>query len=288
MNFHRLVSIIIVALAFACGCAFAADKVTHVQFQSMDGKTLLDGYLFVPIGKTAKAPAVVMMHGRAGPFSSLADGKYDATTLSKRHLFWSHHWTEKGYVALLVDSFSARGYPEGFPIHSYDSRPEAVNEVTVRPLDAYGGLQYLRSRNDVDPARVLLQGWSNGASATIASLSPDNVAAANVEPAKGFKAGVAFYPACGLHDQFNDGFQPVAPLRIFSGDNDEEVSAAHCNRLVEAIKKKGGDAEITIYSGATHDFDEPSKSRQDIPANVAAFADAVKEVDDFVTRLLAK
>ncbi len=286
----RLLSrlIVVAAMALASGAALAADKITHVQFPSMDGKTLLDGYLFVPTGHSAKTPAVVMMHGRSGAFSSLANGEYDSTTLMKRHLFWGHHWTDKGYLVLLVDSFSARGYPDGFPIHSYDSRPDAVNEVTVRPLDAYGGLRFLDARSDVDPKHVLLQGWSNGGSATIASLSPQNLAALGVAQTDGFAAGVAFYPACGLHDQFNDGFQPVSPLRVFSGDNDEEVSAAHCKRLVDAIKDKSGDADITIYPGATHDFDEPSKSRQDDPANVAAFADAVKKVDGFVKQRLEK
>jgi carboxymethylenebutenolidase len=286
---HFLSSLIVAfVMAASSGFLFAADKITHVKFQSMDGKTTLDGYLFVPANHSAKSPAVVMMHGRSGAYSSLADGTYDATTLMKRHLYWGHHWTDKGYVALLVDSFSARGYPDGFPMHSYDSRPDEVNEVTVRPLDAYGGLRFLKSRSDVDPKHIVLQGWSNGGSATIASLSPQGLAAAGVAPADGFAAGVAFYPACGLHDQFNDGFQPVAPLRVFSGDNDEEVSAAHCKRLIDAIKVQAGDAQITIYPGATHDFDEPSKSRQDDPANVAAFADAVQKVDGFVKVLVGK
>ncbi len=54
-----------------------------------------------------------MMHGRAGPYSSLADGRYDASTLSKRHMFWGRFWAGHGYAALLVDSFSTRGYAEG-------------------------------------------------------------------------------------------------------------------------------------------------------------------------------
>ena len=33
-----------------------------------------------------------MMHGRAGPYSSLAKEVYDATTLSQRHQFWGRLW----------------------------------------------------------------------------------------------------------------------------------------------------------------------------------------------------
>ena len=50
-----------------------------------------------------------MMHGRAGPYSSAANGRYDATTLSKRHAFWGRYWAAQGYVALLVDGFGPRG-----------------------------------------------------------------------------------------------------------------------------------------------------------------------------------
>jgi carboxymethylenebutenolidase len=112
-----------------------------------------------------------MMYRRAGAYSSAAQGVYDAGTLSKRHQAWGTLWAAHGYVALMVDGFGPRGYPAGFPRHSYDSRPEALNEVTVRPLDAYGALAYLRTRPEVDGARVGLQGWSNGGSATLAAMA---------------------------------------------------------------------------------------------------------------------
>ena len=107
----------------------------RVTFQSANGETLV-GYVFKPEGPhAARSPAVVMMHGRAGPYSERANGIYDASTLSLRHKAWGEEWASAGYVAILVDSFGPRGYPQGFPRHSYDSRPEALNEVTVRPLD---------------------------------------------------------------------------------------------------------------------------------------------------------
>jgi dienelactone hydrolase len=71
-------------------------------------------------------------------------------------MFWGRFWADRGYAALLADSFGPRGYANGFPIHSYDERPEAVNKVTVRPLDAYAALAYLRSRADIDPRHIAL------------------------------------------------------------------------------------------------------------------------------------
>src|SRR5205807_5653969 len=74
----------------------------RVVFASADGQTTLVGYVFKPEGPhSARSPAVVMMHGRAGPYSSLANGKYDASTLSQRHQKWGHLWAQQGYLAIL-------------------------------------------------------------------------------------------------------------------------------------------------------------------------------------------
>ena len=55
-------------------CAFvaaasAADPPAEVAFPSLDGKTTLRAYLFRPTGP-GPWPAVVMMHGRAGPYAA--------------------------------------------------------------------------------------------------------------------------------------------------------------------------------------------------------------------------
>ena len=266
------------ALAFAATAAMAtglrpaeadADVLpAQVEFPSLDGKTMLTGYLFEPTGSHPdRVAAIVMMHGRAGAYSSLADGQYDASTLSKRHAYWGHFWADHGYAALLVDGFGPRNYPHGFPAHSYGDRPDELNEVTVRPLDAYGALLYLRTRSDIAGDRIGLQGWSNGASATISTMSEETLAAVRLDD--GFKGAVAFYPACTLHGRFKTGFHPYAPLRIFSGDSDEEVSAKRCLELVQAAKS-GSDLKIQIYRGAEHDFDDPGAARQRVPENVAA------------------
>lgn len=258
----------------------------RVEFPSLDGKTRLVGYVFSPAGP-GRHPAVVMMHGRAGAYSSRADGRYDATTLTKRHAFWGHFWADQGYVAVLVDGFGPRGYPNGFPAHSYADRPAVLDETTVRPLDAYGALAYLRTRVDVDGARVALQGWSNGGSATLASMSDTTLRQVGLKPSQGFKGALAFYPACGLHGQFQTDYNSYAPLRIFSGDADEEVSAEHCRRLVAAARPNS-DETITIFSGATHDFDDPGRKRQGVPANAEAARQAIPAARAFVAHLFAR
>jgi dienelactone hydrolase len=111
---------------------------------------------------------------------------------------------------------------------------------------------------------------------------------AGLMPQDGFPGGAAFYPACGLHGVFDERYKPYAPVHVFSGDNDEEVSAAHRKRLVDASSADGGDIAITIYPGATHDFDDPGRKRQSVDANAQAKSDAVPRALAFMQQLFAR
>jgi len=274
------------AFVLADASAPARDELAppeRVSFPSADGHTTLVGYLYTPrLATGTRVPAVVMMHGRAGAYSSQANGRYDASTLSQRHQMWGRFWAAQGYVAILVDGFGPRGYPHGFPRFSYKQRPAAVDEVTVRPLDAYGALTYLRTRPDVAADRIGLMGWSNGGSATLATMTADSPGL----PARGgFRAALAFYPGCGLKRHFSEGLTPYAPLRVFHGTADEETSPARCEQLVERSRAKG-DIAIVLYPGATHSFDDPGSKRQDIAANASAKADATTRAQQFFAERL--
>ena len=282
-----LVSLVIASPAALAQSPRVQDPLPdRVTFPSADGKTELVGYAFRPAAATgARLPAVVMMHGRAGPYSSLARGVYDASTLSLRHKSWGRIWADNGYLAILVDGFGPRGYPKGFPRFSYENRPKELNEVTVRPLDAYGALAYLRRRADVIPDRIGLQGWSNGGSAAIATMALEAPGITAPTSTSGFRAAVVFYPACGLKGEFGDRpFRPYAPVRVFHGTADEEVSYSRCAALVEQSRATGADVAIKLYNGATHSFDSPTRSRQKVDANAAATDDSIEESLRFFAR----
>ena len=258
----------------------------RVQFGSLDGKTTLVGYLFKPaIQLGGRVAAVVMMHGRAGAYSSAAKGVYDATTLSQRHQFWGRLWAAQGYISVLVDGFGPRGYPQGFGRYTYASRPAELDEVSIRPLDAYGALAYLRSRPDVLADRIGLHGWSNGGSATLASMAPDAPGLVGHTSDAGFRAALAFYPACRLKDHFAKiGYRSYAPLRVFVGTADDEISPGVCREL---LTHAGGDVQIYFYKGATHDFDDPGRKRQSITANADALRDVVQQAPAFFANELS-
>ena len=265
-------------LIAAAGCLFAADPKT-VHFESEDHKTTLVGYLFEPMSAGPHA-AVVMLHGRAGPYSSLANGVYTAATLSKRHKEWGAFWAERGYVALLVDSFKPRHYPQGFPKGSYEDRPPEVSEQTVRPLDAYGALRYLRGRRDIIGDRIGVQGWSNGGMTVLVTMSEHAPGIDRPTPETGFRAAIAEYPGCGM-DAVKGRYTPYAPLLMMIAAADEEVSPKVCQEFAQKARAAGANLEAIVYAGAEHNFDDPGKTKQSNPANRRATEETMRRAEAF-------
>ncbi|MDP2239216.1 MAG: dienelactone hydrolase family protein [Burkholderiales bacterium] len=267
------------ALALMSGMVLAADVPETVVFPSRDGKTQIKGFLFKP-EKPGPYPAVVMLHGRAGPYSSLAQGVYTAETLTMRHKMWGAFWAERGYLALHVDSFGPRGFPQGFPKNSYRDRPSEVSEQDVRPLDAYGALDYLRQRNDVVPDRVGLLGWSNGGMTLLSALAQDFPGMMQPAPARGFRAAIALYPSCRIQSR-QSGYRPYAPLLILAAADDDEVSPLICRDFAAEARGRDVDLDFVLYEGAHHGYDDPGRTKQSHPHNRAATQDSLLRADRF-------
>lgn len=263
----------------------AARLPDTVSFPSKDRTTQLVGYLFKPQG-TGPFPAVVMLHGRGGPYSSAARGISTAAALTQRHKQWGEFWAQRGYLALHVDSFGPRGYARGFPIHSYQDRPAAVDEQTVRPLDAYGALDYLRNRGDVIADRVGVQGWSNGGMTVLATIAGNAPGIDHPSPATGFRAALAMYPGC--REQDKQDYRPYAPLLMLLAADDEEVSPAVCRRVAAQSIARGADLQFVVYDGAQHAFDDPGSRKQSVFANQRATLDARTRADQFFALHLGK
>jgi dienelactone hydrolase len=277
------------ALAMAAACASAIPET--VYFPSADGRTELVGYVFTPASAAATHPAVVMLHGRGGPYSSnvnagctrVARGVESACTagtLSKRHEQWGEFWAARGYVAVQVDSFGPRGKGHGFGRGTHgDADREDVNEVTVRPLDAEGAAAYLHTRADVGGSPLFVQGWSNGGSTTLNVMQRQ--AASASAPANAFSAALAFYPGCGRAALISQRFDTPVALMAFVGSNDEEVSPTVCRSVLERATARGAPVELIWYDGATHDFDDPGKARQSVEANRRARDDSMQRAAAF-------
>lgn len=269
-------SLLAVSALVCAAPATAQLAVEKASFPSRDGSTTLTGYVFKSGDAKAKAPAVVMMHGRSGAYISAANGTYDQTTLNARHKAWARLLAGAGYVVLMLDDYGSAGFPAGFKARQ--KRPEALDDVAARPLHAFGALRYLRSRPDVDPARIALLGWANGGTATLAALADDKPGDMK---RLGFRAGVAIYPGCGRFRSRT--YRAYAPLRIFIGTADKVSSPKFCDQVVDAARDAGSRITFTRFDGATHSYDFPLRSYQKLPAN----AEAKKSTEEGVLEFLA-
>jgi carboxymethylenebutenolidase len=184
-----------------------------------------------------------------------------------------------------VDSFGPRGYPAGFGKGSYKDRPGEVSEQTVRPLDAYGALRYLRSRTDVIKDRVGVQGWSNAGMTVLVTMS-EHAPGRPASSGAGFRAAVAEYPGCGMLAVQGE-YRTYAPLLMIIAGADEEVSPERCEAFAKQARQNGNSLQFIVYPGASHNFDDPSKSKQSIPANHNATEDAMRRAESFFAENLS-
>jgi len=217
-------------------------------------------------------PAIVMLHDCSGlgPLSSGAPGR------------WAKELVSQGYVVILPDSFSTRGYPNGICTDAsqgrFDVRP------IVRARDARAARAFLQTLPYVDKQRIGLMGGSHGGFTTLVTLS---------RPGSGFAAAVALYPRC----QFSRQLKPDVPLLILIGELDDWTPAKECVPLA------GGRVTVKVYPGAHHSFDSPRPKRYvaerinpSVPSgrgattegNAEVWADSIRQTTDFFAKYLKR
>ncbi len=235
-------------------------------------------------------PAVVIAHDCSGlgPSSSGAPAR------------WARELVSRGYVVIIPDSFTTRGFPSGVCTDARPSRNDVSPLARVR--DIYATLAYARALPDVDGRRVGLMGGSHGGSTTLASMLAPNGADAPLasEKRSGFAAAVALYPTCATSGRVwsnrSGVYEPTAPLLILVGEKDDWTPAPPCRALADTAQRAGHPVAIKIYPGAHHSFDSDRPVRYvaaRINANApggrgattggdpAAWADAIREVSAF-------
>jgi dienelactone hydrolase len=232
-------------------------------------------------------PAVVIMHDCSGlgPYSSHAPER------------WAQELAGHGYVIVIPDSFTTRGFPNGVCTDSSGGRAGVA--PGRRAYDAYAALAHARSLPYVDGRHVGLMGGSHGGSTTLATLVTPTTGS-------GFAAAVALYPACrvrlGGWNGVSGVYQPAAPLLILAGALDDWTPAEPCRQMAEASRAAAFPVAIKIYPGAHHSFDSANPvrfvaARINVNApggrgattggNAEAWADSIREVVAFFGRHLA-
>ena len=214
-------------------------------------------------------PAVIMLHGCSG--------------LGSRDRMWAERLHEWGYLTLRVDSFAARGLT--------NVCGGGIFEPDARVPDVLAALAHLRRLPDIDPQRIALMGWSQGAMATLMTLG-----AAPEEPATGFRAAVAYYPGCRQVHRW----PARTPVLMLIGGADDWAAASPCQYLATRQRQAGLDVTQVTYAGAHHGFDNPllGPNPRQVPEalggrgattqyNPAAAEDSVRRVREFLATHLA-
>lgn len=214
--------------------AYEAEWVEFPALKEFNGEpVLLSALMFRPSGP-GPFPAVVMLHGCGGMFTSSG-----YPTASYR--YWAELMAENGYVALLPDSLNPRGHRS-----ICEQQKRSILESRERVEDAYAARQWLASQSYVAANRIGLMGWSNGGSGTLYAMRA-------TRPERGFRAAVAFYPGCRTLSK--TPYAPYAPLVILSGEADDWTPAAPCVEMTKSARQRGAPMEIVTYPGAHHSFD---------------------------------
>ncbi len=242
----------------------ALARAETVHLPGPDGVTL-DAQLFLPAGKPT-GPSIVALHGCGGPFP-------------RRDNEWGMRLANLGHVVLMPDSFGSRGMGSQCSV-----RHRTVMPNGVRRQDALAAMKWLVTQPGTPPGGLLLLGWSDGGSTTLAA----GRAAPDLPPGI-IRGEIAFYPACRASAARAD-YKPAAPLLILIGEADDWTPAAPCHAL--AAKAPG--ITLVAYPGAYHEFDIanwPVKLRGSARGQVhvggdpAARADALQRVPAFIAAL---
>src|SRR5436189_218565 len=234
-----------------------------VLFSSADGMTI-HGQLFVP--KTLRAgerrPAVVFFHG----------GSRRQMLLGWHYMYYyrnayalNQYLASQGYIVLSVNYRSGIGYGLDFreALHYGAQGASEFNDVM-------GAGVYLRTRADVDPAKIGLWGGSYGGYLTALGLArASDLFAAGVDLHgvhdwnTEIQNWVSEYDPAKQADVARVAFEssPIAavndwrsPVLLIHGDDDRNVQFSQTVQLATALRTQGVDVEQLIFPDDIHDF----------------------------------
>ena len=255
----------------------------QIIYSSTDGMRIHAQLFAPPPTFTGKRPAAIFLHG--GSRRQMLLGWHYKSYYSNAYAL-NQYLASIGYLVLSINYRSGTGYGLNFR--------EAINYGATGASefqDVLGAGLYLRSRADVDPARIGLWGGSYGGYLTAMGLS---------RASDLFAAGVDIH---GCHDwnnvirNFVPNYNPLAqpeaaklafdssplssmktwrsPVLLIHGDDDRNVPFAESVRLAEALRKQNVEFEQLIFPDDVHGF-----------LTHDHFLQAYKATADFLTRHL--
>ncbi len=197
------------------------------------GRTVqLTAQLYRP-ASTQTAPAVAIFHGCGGV-------GVNNTRMAELLKSW-------GYVALVVDSFSARGLKD---VCGRNWPTQAAAEARAHDIDA--SLAWLAKQSFVDSKRLAFMGYSYGGGVAMLRALVPRPGDATPSPAR---AAILVYPDCALAEALGPRLAVRQPTLLAMGALDDWTPVSQCKAVIDRIEEGGDLIETHIYEGAHHSFD---------------------------------
>ena len=242
--------------------SFPSDRMVvpqSVNFPAKDGQ-IAHGQLFLPAGKAlAKRPAIMFFHG--GPPRQMLTGFHYMSAYSYMYGL-NEYFAAKGYVVLSVNYRGGIGYGLDYR-EAKDFGPGGGSEVN----DIFGAVAYLKSRGDVDPARIGVWGGSYGGLMTALGLSRDSDSiAVGVDYAGVYDwATILETDGAPIKDEaarrIAVASSPVAtidrwrsPVLVVQADDDRNVSIQQSTQLIQDLRAHGVPHESILMPNEVHDL----------------------------------
>ena len=232
---------------YRCGIIKAADDSTDLYYRMV---------MPVDFDPSQKYPTVVYVYG--GPHAHNVDARWHYSSRS-----WETYMAQRGYLLFIIDNRGSENRGRDFEQATF----RHLGQVEMQ--DQMRGVDYLRTLNYVDTARLGVHGWSFGGFMTISLMTnyPDV-----------FKVGVAGGPVIDWKwyevmygERYMDtpqtnpeGYEQTSllhkakdlkgRLQIIIGLNDPTVVPQHAYSFLKACIAAGTQPDFYVYPGQGHNM----------------------------------
>jgi len=230
--YNTAMRVVFLCMMFSTFC-LAADRTIDgfepYVYRNASGETM-PYRLFVPRGYNSdkQYPLVIWLHGAGGA------GRDNRAQISGDQISGTRTWTKPENQAK---------YPTFVLVpQSPGNWVDRLDELGTGIRLVFEILDSVKTRFNIDPARLYLAGQSDGGYGTWNAVTQ--------------RPGVfaAAIPLCGGGDPKTAGRIATMPLWVFHGRRDTVVPVMESREMIEAIKKAGGDPRYTEYDRLGHDI----------------------------------
>jgi dipeptidyl aminopeptidase/acylaminoacyl peptidase len=241
-----------------------------IEFPTEGGLTA-HGLYYPPTNKDYTAPA-----GELPPLVVLSHGGPTAATATEQDIT-IQYWTSRGFAIVDVNYGGSTGYGRSYRQRLND------NWGIIDVDDCVNAAKYLVEKDQADPDRLIIRGWSASGYTTLAALAFRDV----------FKAGASHFGLSELtaftHDthKFESRYldsligpypekkavyeqrSPInsvdnirVPIILFQGLEDKVVPPSQAEMMYDAVKAKGIPVAYVPFEGEQHGFRKAENIRR--------------------------